>query len=387
MLYVALTRARDHLILTGKSAKPDELLDECALQAQYADEFRVQNAGNYLNWTLDALSVTPLECAKITIVPAAKDDQQEESPEEPAPNTSKDTENSETQGTFEPALLDELRSRFTFTYGDDSLRRIPTKLTVSRLNPEILDGEGGGITLSLDETPEKSNENPEESPESLALLEAEDLPESSPDTAEPMEGKQKRPLFMTGGRQATAADRGSATHVFLQFVNYENLRANGVQAEIDRLKTERYLSAEMAELIHTRQIERFRESALLDALLRSDLVKREFRFNVLLPSERFTRDPEFAAKLHERGIQITVQGVVDCVYRDPDSGKLVLVDYKTDSLTAEEWRNPALAEEKLIRRHRDQLTYYREICAEMFEEPIEKAVIYSTVLGRCIEVR
>ena len=81
-----------------------------------------------------------------------------------------------------------------------------------------------------------------------------------------------------------------------------------------------------------------------------------------------------------------MQGVVDCVFRDPDTGELVLVDYKTDAIYPEEWRNTKKAEERLIRRHRDQLMYYREVCSRMFSEDIRTVLIYSTPLGKCIRV-
>ena len=64
----------------------------------------------------------------------------------------------------------------------------------------------------------------------------------------------------------------------------------------------------------------------------------------------------------------------------------MLVDYKTDALTAEERNDPSLAAKKLLARHRNQLTYYREICAAMFGEPVVRTEIYSTVLGKTVEV-
>ena len=81
---------------------------------------------------------------------------------------------------------------------------------------------------------------------------------------------------------------------------------------------------------------------------------------------------------------ITVQGVVDCVFRGENW--LVLVDYKTDSMTREEYGNPKLGEEKLIRRHGKQLLYYKEICARLFGEEIKETVIYSTALGKSIKL-
>ena len=68
------------------------------------------------------------------------------------------------------------------------------------------------------------------------------------------------------------------------------------------------------------------------------------------------------------------------------TGKLVLIDYKTDSVRGDEWQNIKKAEERLTSRHRNQLEYYRKICSDLFEEEIPHGYIYSTVLGRCLEI-
>jgi len=408
-----MTRARDHLIVTGRTANADKLFSESEIQAQAADAYRAEAAGSYLRWILEALEAHPAEHVRVTVHRAAGAEEEESASDE-ASGTAETEEASATvdQGgqvsgedaasTEEDAdrLAATLRERFAFRYRN-VLGRIPSKLTVSRLHPEILDEDGGGLTASLDESADGMPDSVQSAPEAVEPVMAEEIPpengmpadeitEDRPagDGEHPTETKRapRRPAFMTGGPQTTGADRGSATHVFLQFVQYRNLRDNGVEAETERLVREKFLSRAAAELIYRWQLERFRESALMDALLRSPMVKREFRFNALLPAERFTRDPDYAALLRENGATVTVQGVVDCVYRDPDGGGLVLVDYKTDALTAEERRNPALAAEKLLNRHRNQLSYYREICAAMFEEPIVRTVIYSTVLGRCVEV-
>jgi len=60
------------------------------------------------------------------------------------------------------------------------------------------------------------------------------------------------------------------------------------------------------------------------------------------------------------------------------------VDYKTDSMSREEYAEPLLGEEKLIRRHRAQLMYYKEICERLFDEEMAETVIYSTTLARTI---
>ncbi|MBQ8401999.1 MAG: PD-(D/E)XK nuclease family protein, partial [Clostridia bacterium] len=105
-----------------------------------------------------------------------------------------------------------------------------------------------------------------------------------------------------------------------------------------------------------------------------------------MDAHRFTEDPDFASVLHRDGVRLIVQGVVDCVFREPD-GSLTLVDYKTDRPTAEEYKAPALADARFIARHGKQLAYYKEICTRMFGEEIRNVVIYSTALGREIPVK
>ena len=114
--------------------------------------------------------------------------------------------------------------------------------------------------------------------------------------------------------------------------------------------------------------------------------KREFRFNINLPAADFTENLELKAELSSKGVVITVQGVIDCIYRNSASGKLELVDYKTDGFSGEEFKNHKLAFKKLRERHKNQLLTYKRICEEIFEEAIDRVYIYSTVLGELIEV-
>ena len=191
---------------------------------------------------------------------------------------------------------------------------------------------------------------------------------------------------MSGTGEDAGRMKGSATHKFLQFVDFRALNEYGYETELNRLITVGFLSEKEAELINKQQILRFEKSSLLKKILRSGLVKREFRFNHRMSASDFTENEDKKQKLQENQVKITVQGVVDCVYRDPDSGKLVLVDYKTDALTQDEWKDYSKAEEKLKKRHRNQLAYYSRICSELFEEDIDEVYIYSTVLGRLIRV-
>lgn len=348
MLYVALTRARNRLIITGKTKDPDRELRDAEWEAAFGDGWSVARSGSYLEWILQSCALYKND------KPYEIFDVGSESDECGDVVTDSGAESADT--VQEDECADDISAKFAFAYRWSFLEGIPAKLTVSRLNPEILDESEVNITQ---------------------LSEIDDCEQSS---------EMKIPAFMTGVGENVGKARGNATHKFLQFVRFEALREYGFEIELNRLTADGYLTDEEGDLINIQHIGRFAKSELLEKICRSDFVKREFRFNHRMPAADFTENEEKKTLLNASQVKITVQGVVDCVFRDPVSGKLVLVDYKTDSLTSEEWKNQKMAEKKLLDRHRNQLSYYAKICTELFEEQIEEVYIYSTVLGRLIRV-
>ncbi len=346
MLYVALTRAGASLTVTAKTADAEADAANVAYLAEYSDGYDAVRAPRYIDSVLcaaavygegDFYSITAI-AAESVCSGAASGAELEADSAEPGMSAA------------------ELEARFSFAYPREYLASLPSKLTVSRLHPEILDGDSAA---------------------ELALGSA------SADDARADEAP--RPAFMTGERRS-GAERGSATHAFMQFADFSRLTECGAGAELERLRGGGFISAADAQLVDLRQIERFAGSSLMEKLRRTEFLRREFRFNVLMPAAEFTEDAALAAKLSEEGVKITVQGVVDCVFRDPDTGELVLIDYKTDRVTAEEWRDSALADAAFRERHKNQLVYYKRICSRLFGEEISSAMVYSTVLGRCIEM-
>ncbi len=346
MLYVALTRAGASLTVTAKTADAEAEAAEAAYLTEYTDGYDAARATRYIDWVLcSAARRGECDFYNITAIPASSVLSGTASIAEAEPD---DAELS--------MSVAELEARFEFAYPREYLASLPAKLTVSRLHPEILDEDAvsalafGGI--SADES--RAAEAP-------------------------------RPAFMAGERRS-GAERGSATHAFMQFADFSRLTECGAGAELERLRDGGFISVADAELVDLRQIGRFVESSLMEKLRRTEFLKREFRFNVLMPAAEFTEDEALAARLSEEGVKITVQGVVDCVFRDPDTGELVLIDYKTDRVSAEEWRDRELADAAFRARHKNQLAYYKRICSRLFGEEIARAEIYSTVLGRCIAI-
>ena len=74
------------------------------------------------------------------------------------------------------------------------------------------------------------------------------------------------------------------------------------------------------------------------------------------------------------------------IFFETEDGQLILCDYKTDALSAEERRHPALAQKKRADRHGRQLAYYAEALEQLCGRRPDKVLIYSLPLGDTVEV-
>ena len=132
-----------------------------------------------------------------------------------------------------------------------------------------------------------------------------------------------------------------------------------------------------------REIELFLKSELFSEMKGAKRISREFRFNVPLPAESFTKDEE---KIRAYiGKTVLVQGVIDCIIERPD-GTLGLYDYKTDRLTREEMAERTLAERKLREKHTEQLKLYSLAAEEIFGKKPKALAVYSLPLGDTVDI-
>jgi ATP-dependent helicase/nuclease subunit A len=118
-------------------------------------------------------------------------------------------------------------------------------------------------------------------------------------------------------------------------------------------------------------------------ILAAKQIIREQRFNVELPADKFSTNPEITSKI--KGESLAVQGVIDLVIIDAE-GRIALIDYKTDRLTRAERENPRLASKRMNELHARQLSYYARAIESIFDKPCEEICIYSTHSGELYEV-
>ena len=354
VLYVAMTRAVERLFVTAKCAgTPQDELRDALADLPFTDDHSVKGAARMIDHILSALVKNADLPVKITTVMRGETtDEIEEIPFEISGASAEEKDRYDIKAIAENTA---------FRYPHEHMVTLPSKLAVSALYPAILDVDDeeavaatlGDVTLEEEPAEEK------------------DMP---------------LPRFMSGSTGTSAAERGTSTHVFLQFADFSAIRRSGAASEIERLVDTAFITPEMARLVDIRQVEHFADSALVDRYLTARTAYREFRFNLPLPAADFTADEKQKELYLRDAVDITVQGVFDCIFEDSD-GRLVILDYKTDSMNSYEMRNPEAGREKLRRRHGRQLYYYAMAAERIFGRAPDEVYVYSLALGEAVDMK
>lgn len=327
VLYVALTRAEEKLILTG-TCKEDKLPREDAVQGAYGySALRLQEASSYYDLVLPAWQsvgrrlqiCTQEELLQAELVRASlgynsRQKLFEEAGKEPE--------------AAELALCERLQK----PYAHENLAGLFVKTTVSELKKEGMQ---------------------EEAAEGLELFPEEEVVPYLPQFVREQE------------ETVSGTTRGSAYHRLLEifpFERQETWTAEKIRTVIEEYKADRRLSEEYAAAINVYKIRAFLQTPLAARMAkaaRSNRLHREQPFVLGLSANRLNTDfPEDETVL--------IQGIID-VYLEEEDG-IVLADYKTDLV-----KDP----KELILRYRVQLDYYEEALVRLTGKCVKEKLIYS----------
>ena len=384
VLYVALTRARERLFITGNLRKKTlDFIEECGECSRFMSGYAITNMKSYSKIVLSSLLAKNedkarilfvdedgnertlrevLECASAEQAPGDTQPEAEntDTPEEIIPVDESDGQGEVSPDTIEGVeekaeesadvreFVERIKERFDYAYPHSHMTTVPVKLSVSRLYPDVLD-EGQDVALEL--APAEEREVSE---------------------------KAIEPRFISHADTDDASKRGIATHLFMQFADFEAVKKNGALAELSSLVARGFITEHDARIVYQDELRLFEGSEFLLELLSAKQLRRELRFNSLLDASDFTLDEELKCALV--GEKLLVQGVIDCVIEKED-GEYIIVDYKTDRLSDYERAHPEKAREKLLSRHRRQLEYYSLACEQIYGKKPKGVLIYSLPLG------
>ena len=333
VLYVALTRARDRLIMTYASQTLEKDLTEIALRMDVGDrELLTQDAVCCGDWVL----MTALRRAEAGALFALGGRPKFCAPGEPAwrigvqvaPACGESSSFHKEEDTVPVEMLEKLRTRLSYTYSHATATQAPSKLTATQLKGRVKDNEVG---------------------ENAAVKHQFKAPRR--------------------GRK-TGAEAGTATHAAMQYIRYDQCTdADGVANELQRLVEENHITAEQAKLIDCEQIAAFFKTDIGKRLQKHEHVLREFKFSILEDAANY--DPSLA------GEEILLQGVVDCAMVDEDG--ITVIDFKTDYVTEETLQDKAT-------QYRPQVMAYAGAMSRIYQLPVKQSWLYFFRLGRFVKV-
>ena len=322
LLYVAMTRAKEYLLMTASVKDPAALIAKARPTARLPlDAEQLASAACPLDWLLSAALADGERHLKLRIVESAGD----EDAETPAAEAAAPDE----------AFAAALAHRLAFVYPHAAATALPSKVTATELKDRLeADGEARSIA-----------------PRRRRAF--------------------RRPDFSRADKPLSGAERGTATHLVLQGMDFSQTGSvEAVRGEIERMLRARCLSEREAAAVDAEAIVKLFASPLGQRMLHADAIRREFKFSLLCGAREL-----LGADADER---ILLQGVVDCCLEE--DGELVVIDYKTDAVRSE----AQIAERRAL--YTPQLRAYAAALERIFSKRVKECVLYFLAAGKACRV-
>lgn len=342
VLYVALTRAKEKLILTGTMKNPGEKLESLRAVKGGEEELSfgvLSSASSCLSWILPAIAGGGKEMPLQVWIKRLEDFVRAEEEEKTEKIFTKQAlKDWNTQETYDKEMKDRLKEQFGYSYPWPDTFGRKLKFTVSELKKreymkEVYGEEGTEL-----------GEMVYEEPEVIPLI----------------------PRFRMEEEELTGASRGSAYHRVLELLDFkEDYSLESMAMAVEEMKNSGKIRKDMAQSVRPKEILAFVSGAdgrrMKEAAEKGKLWKEQpFVLGV---------DAEEIYPGSGEGETILVQGIIDVFFEE--DGELVVLDYKTDKV-----RKP----EELAEKYHAQLAYYAKALEQLTGKRVKEKIIYSFTL-------
>jgi len=343
VLYVALTRAKEKLILIGAAKNLDK---EAQRWAKPLNAFHLLRSKNYLDWIASVLMRHPdgellrewagvqweagqllEDLSQWRIQVRSKKDiwQEKEKREADKLSLRRKLEGFE---EFSESLSEDVRQwvdqRLSWQYPYQSAVNIPSKLSVTEINRLVS---------------KKLNRFELEIPSLI-----------------------QKPRFMEGKKLFSGAEKGTIVHFVMQHLQLDAVHTvEEIQEQLERMVAAELITSEEAAVVDSRQILLFFESTIGRRMLSAPKVYREISFNFV------KKACEISQEWKDCNEDLLIQGIIDCYFEEEDG--LILVDYKTDSLL---WGG----REEMVEQYRTQIKLYKEALEIITDKKVREAYLY-----------
>lgn len=396
LLYVALTRAKEKLILVGSSKGIDKKLEkwsgadldsENSIKVNY-----VKNQKTYMDWIGAALmnhrdgeALRHYNGSNIAKNQLIEDNSKFRVniffKEEFRSCEVAEEEKGTVEEKIERLISDEpcekyedfIKNRLDYKYDYEEATKMPTVTTVTDLKE--FENKANHKKVHI----EKSKED-----EIAADYFEDEYIDSIYGKGSDDEGVKKftklmqTPLFLQEKKGLTSSEIGTAYHNIMQRLNLkEEITKENIKNQINSMVNKELITLESAKAVKADKIFNFFSSEMGARVIeayRAGTLKRELPFRVEIPSTRLypTIDKEKYAEE-----KLLLRGVIDCYFESNNEG--IIIDYKTDYV-------PESKIEEIKERYKVQLDYYSEAVKNAFGQQVVRKYLYLFSLERAVEV-
>ena len=425
ILYVALTRARDKLFLTGfvkgfknsagKLSSLGELINNvAAVEGQQLPTDVITQANTYLEWLIMGFTRhldggNPLRVAieyegptyfdlpdKKSRIKVEIHDGSLYGDLDYKADIDETTINKvrELQAVNSVELPQEIIDRFNYTYPYSDATRRTAKISVSELkrrfqereleagtidtlNEPIVTVDTGakravsdtilGQAIKLDPKSSANVEAKNTNAAGLPITEASDVTVSSDELANSVFGRKPQAL-QSEEDVLTGAQWGTLMHEAMQWLPLAKYTQASLTKELDTLVMKGTFTEEERNLLSDTSLYKFFSSDLGKRLINAKRIERELPFSMLFEGKR-------VYDTLEDGENLFLQGIIDTAFEE--DGEWILVDYKTDRVKSGE---------DLIKRYKIQMDLYKEALQRLTGMPVKACYIYSFRLHDAISI-
>ena len=336
ILYVALTRAKEKLIIVGRQKDVNKKMSEkqklleiySTIDDNKINPYLLQKYKTYLDWleliylkegvantkNLFTVNINKREKTSVKI-----ENEVEDISEKIIKESNKNNDEQEKE---------KIKEILNWQYKHQSIEGIPTKTSVSKLK------EKREQEVQITQEPKFINE----------------------------EAKTK----------LTGAQKGTLIHLCLQKMKEtEEYNLEKITELIEELKDKEIITEIEVQNIDKEKLLEYTNSQLWTELKQAKEIHKEHPFYINIKASRIYNQIN-----KEDDEDILVQGVIDLFFIDKDD-KLILVDYKTDYVQNEN---------ELVEEYKGQLDLYKEALEQSLNKKVDKMCIYSVYLNKLIEI-
>jgi len=348
ILYVALTRAKEKLIISGTVANIDDCMKKWAMNCESGEISYVNRLGavTYFDLIIPAVILSSEKSIRRVGIEELMLDE-----EKLMLSRKNRIEELFSDSEVDSAICDEVQRDFSYTYPYMAEIGQKIKYSVSEIKHKRMD--------EIDSDEKKLNE-------AYNIAPKEENTEKYEESEEDRKLAQKYPGVSKGALRGTAMHRAMECFDIVSIVNSDN-KGKLIEKEIIRCLDEGLFEEEQPRLLSIPKIIAFYDSNLAKRMAKA---KEEGNLFVEKPfvMGRPIRKLDKECDSDEIGL---IQGIIDAFFIEDN--KIVVLDYKTDKVENED---------KLVERYKVQLDLYADALKSALEMEVKESILYSFYFGK-----